>query len=42
MVNNAMREAGCPAAALSRTIARPSTIPPQPPAGCPIRAIVGS
>jgi hypothetical protein len=34
-----MREAACPAAALSRMIARPSTNPPQPPTACPIRAI---
>jgi len=39
MVSKAMREAACPAAALSRTIARPSTNPPQPPTACPIRAI---
>ena len=34
-----MREAACPATALSRTIARPSTNPPQPPTACSIRAI---
>jgi hypothetical protein len=31
MVSKAMYEAACPSAALSRTIARPSTNPPQPP-----------
>ena len=39
MVGKAMHEAACPSAALSRTIARPSTNPPQPPTACPIRAI---
>jgi hypothetical protein len=38
MVSKAMREAACPAAALSRTIARPSTNPPQPPTACPMPA----
>jgi hypothetical protein len=33
-----MREAACPAAALSRSIARPSTNPPQPRTACSIRA----
>jgi hypothetical protein len=39
MVSKAMREAACPAAAVSRTIARPTTDPPQPPTACPMRAI---
>jgi hypothetical protein len=39
MVSKAMREAACPAAALWRTFARPSTNPPQPPTACPMRAI---
>ncbi len=39
IVSKAMREVASPAAALSRTMARPSTNPPQPPTACPMRAI---
>src|ERR1700732_4836252 len=34
MVSNAMREVASPRPALSRTIARPNTNPPQPPTAC--------
>jgi hypothetical protein len=37
--SNAMREAASPRPALSRTIARPNTNPPQPPTACRTRAI---